>query len=111
MIATVVGHLTLRTPSQPLAPLTDVRTGTARIIAEIRSALAAAHKDAIVAFPTDVAISVREIGLRISLSVLVVVVVPTDIGIRAAGEVAELGGAHGAMAAWYSRRTSELTIF
>ena len=111
MIATVALRLTLRTPSQPLVPLTDVRTGTARIVAEIRSALAAAHEDAIVAFPTDVAIPVREISLRISLSVLVVVVVLTDISIRAAGKVAELGGAHGAMTAWYSGGTFELTIF
>ena len=108
--ATVAGRLTLRTPSQPLVLLTDVGIGTARIVTEIRSALAAAHEDAIVAFPADVAVPVREIGLRISLSVLVVVVL-TDISIRTAGKVAELGGAHGAMTARYPRRTFELTIF
>ena len=108
--ATIAGRLTLRTPSQPLVLLTDVRTGTARIVTEIRSALAAAHQDAIVAFPADVAVPVREIGLRISLSVLVVVVL-TDISVRTAGEVAELGSAHGAVTARYPRRTFELTIF
>ena len=98
MTATVAGRLTLRTSSQPLVLLTDVGIGTARIVAEIRSALAAAHEDAIIAFPTDVAIPVREIRLRISLSVLVVVVL-TNISVRTAGKVAELGGAHGAMTA------------
>ena len=107
---TIAGRLTLRTPSQPLVLLTDVGIGTARIVTEIRSALAAAHQDAIVAFPTNVAIPIGEIRLRISLSVLVVVVL-TDIGVCAAGKVAELGGAHGAMTARYPRRTSELTIF